>query len=66
MNNEDVSEKFKELETTPERLAVRLGLARGSMAAWLRYQQVPRSRKRRALIAEALGLPVKTIWPNAN
>ena len=66
MNNENVGERLKELETTPERLAVRLGLARGSMAAWLRYQQVPRSRKRRALIAEALGLPVKTIWPNAD
>ena len=66
MNNDVVSEKFKELETTPERLAVRLGLARGSMATWLRYQQVPRSRKRRALIAEALGLPIETIWPDAD
>ena len=66
MNNEDVCEKFKELETTPERLAVRLGLPRGSMAAWLRYQQVPQSRKRRALIAEALGMPIETIWPNAD
>lgn len=66
MNNEDVGEKFKELETTPERLAVQLGLARGSMAAWLRYQQVPRSRKRRELVAGALGLPVETIWPNAD
>lgn len=66
MNNEDVGEKLEELKKTPERLAVQLGLPRGSMAAWLRYQQVPRSRKRRALIAEALGLPVKTIWPNAD
>ncbi len=66
MNNDVVSEKFKELELSPEALARRLGLARGSMAAWLRYGQVPRSRKRRALIAEALGLPVETIWPNAD
>lgn len=65
MRNE-VRKALRERELSCERLAMQLGISISTMSNWLRFEVVPRSRKRRELVAGALGLPVSVIWPNAD
>lgn len=65
MRNE-VRKVLRERELSCERLALQLGISISTMSNWLRYGQVPRSRKRRELVAGALGLPVAVVWPDAD
>ena len=65
MRNE-VRKALRERELSCERLALHLGISISTMSNWLRFGVVPRSRKRRELVAEALGLPVLVIWPDAD
>ena len=65
MRNE-VRKALREKELSCERLAMQLGISVSTMSNWLRFRVVPRSRKRRELVAEALGLSIETIWPDAD
>ena len=65
MRNE-VRKALRERELSCERLAMQLGISVSTMSNWLRLGVVPRSNRKRKIVSEALGLPVKTIWPNAD
>ena len=65
MRNE-VRKALRERELSCERLALQLNISISTMSNWLRFGVVPRSRKRRELVAGALGLPVAVVWPDAD
>ena len=66
MMRHEVRKVLREKELSCERLAMQLGISISTMSNWLRFEVVPRSRKRRELVAGALGLPVAVVWPDAD
>ena len=66
MMKPEVRKVLRDRELSCERLALQLGISISTMSNWLRFGVVPRSRKRRELVAGALGLPVEVIWPDAD
>lgn len=63
---DEVRKALREKELSCERLAMQLRISVSTVSNWLRLEVVPRSHKRRELVAEALGLPIETIWPDAD